>query len=214
MIQQVINKQKIAGIEICRGSLGLPSGLKEQRPQYHNPEAHLKPAPVTVYPNREPPSAIALPSQPVPVVYLSSDEAVEPKRKTSYGNFPPSAGDSSVELSDSPSESLLQELTRNSNSSAAVVGPTSADQGSSFWHFQKPRAYEYEKYIRPVIEADRAIPQRDSRRRTPISRETTKEGTIVAKGFDKPPPAESDAMLKASLIAPAKPKEIATDKVL
>ncbi|KAL8712381.1 MAG: hypothetical protein Q9225_006941 [Loekoesia sp. 1 TL-2023] len=212
-VEQVIDKEKPAGIEISRDSLGLPSGLKEQRPQYHNPEGREKPAPVTVYLNRKPPSPIpkALPSQPVPVEYLSSDEAVEPKRKTSYRNFPPTAGDSSVELSDSPSESLLQELTNSSNSAGAVVGPTSADEGSSFWYFQKPRTYKYEEYIRPVTEADRAIPQRDSRHHTPISRETTKEGTIIAKGFEKPPPAESDAILKASLTARSKPNEIAAD---
>ena len=106
-----------------------------------------------------------------------------------------------MEFSENPIESLLQDLISKDDSVAADTGLGSSEEGPSFWHFQKLHTHEYEQYLRPVTEADRVNTQM---RRSPpaMSKEITKEGMTVAKGFDKLPPAESDAILRVKLNRP------------
>ncbi|KAL9004144.1 MAG: hypothetical protein Q9188_003014 [Gyalolechia gomerana] len=202
VIQQVLD-DKGRGKGMARDNLGLPIGLPtalgEPRSPNHYPRAICIPVPVNTHPSQKARTAItkALPCHPMPAEYLSSDERIAGKRKTSCRKFPHTAGESFPEFSDSPPKTLLQNLT-NEVSRATVVesDPNQSEEESSFWHFHKSNKCNYEKYLERVTKADRVLPKFGAKRQTPISIETTKEGMIVVKGFDKPPPAESDVMLK------------------
>ncbi|KAL8735131.1 MAG: hypothetical protein Q9166_001007 [cf. Caloplaca sp. 2 TL-2023] len=117
-LQQIIDQDAKRGRGLSRDSLGLPSGLRIRRSRsLHSSRGACKTLP------RRPrkPTPKALPSQPVPDEYLSSDEPVDPKKKNSHGAYIP--GDS-----DSPPESLLGcEIDQDAVVFAQLVAAHEAD---------------------------------------------------------------------------------------
>lgn len=133
---------------------------------------------------------------------VSTDEQWDRTRKTLRRQLPPTASNPEPDFTDRPPESLINEFenctTIDSNAPADAM-PRLPVQKASFWHFERTRAHDYDKYIAPLTKEDRAIHQAGWRHPiTPISTRTTKEGTLVVKGFDKPSPETSDAILKVS----------------
>ncbi|KAL9026516.1 MAG: hypothetical protein Q9196_004833 [Gyalolechia fulgens] len=198
VIQQALDDTG-KGKTMARDNLGLPTGLGEPGSTNHHPGAIGIPAPLTADPSQRARTSLTkfLPCHSVPAEYGSSEGPVERRSNTSYRKFPPTAGESSAEFSDSPPKTLLQSRTKKiSHAPVRNSAPDQSEGESSFWHFHKSHKYDYEKYLQPVTGADRLLPQLDAEKQTPVSTEITKEGIIVAKGFDKPPVAESHAMLK------------------
>lgn len=202
MIQQALDDTG-SGRGLARNDLGLPTGHEE--PNFvMNAFPPVPPtrtrAPPTANSNRKNriPIPGADPNQPDTVRFLiCPDERTKREPKTSYRRFPHTAIESSPEFSESPPKPLSQNVgNKGKIPTITVDGPSSADEDSSFWGFHKSHQYEYSKYLEPVTEADRVPPTIGAKRQTTISTEKTKDGMIVAKGFDTPPPAESDTCLK------------------
>lgn len=102
---------------------------------------------------------------------------------------------------DSPAESLINESEERTGQqedvSASAKSTPPKEKKSSFWHFQRIHAHDYEKYISPLTEADRSLHQERPRHHsvTPVSSKETDDGVIVVQGFAKQPPAVSHAIL-------------------
>ncbi|KAL8941701.1 MAG: hypothetical protein Q9216_002074 [Gyalolechia sp. 2 TL-2023] len=195
--KEVIQKKldhKVKWKGMAQDHLSLPTGLGN-----HYPKAFGIPGPAAIDLKQKARSATtkALPCHPIPAEYHSSDDPIEDKRKPSYRKFPHIVGESSPEFSDSPPKPIPPNPTNKfSHATASDSDPSQSEGELSFWHFHKSNRHNYEKYLQPVTKADRVLSNFGEKEQMPISTETTTEGTVVAKGFHKPPPAECDAKLK------------------
>lgn len=198
MIQKALDETG-NGRSLARNDLGLPTGLLDPSSTNQYPNAMYIPSLPSANSIQKLQTSVrkARPSKPKPAEYLSSDDSVEHQRKTSYKKFPHPAIDSSPELSVSPPKTFNQnEKNKTKLPTIADRSPNRKEQESNFWNFHKSHRYDYEKYLEPVTEADRVLPTIGAKRQTTISTEKTKDGMVVARGFNKLPPAKSDGMLK------------------
>ncbi|KAL9598050.1 MAG: hypothetical protein Q9219_004744 [cf. Caloplaca sp. 3 TL-2023] len=180
-----------------RASRDVPFGLGEQHFLQNTPKTKGNSAPIAVPPGRQSPKPcpIDFPTLLEPNKSGLSDSPEKPEQKTFGRQVPTSILDSSPELlEERPSP---EKQVKHDDSTITLSGGGS-NPPNSFWHFHRSHQYDYEKYIRPVTEADRIRPCPDKKKKTPISTKKTKEGTLVATGFQKPDPKESDEMLKAA----------------
>lgn len=133
---------------------------------------------------------------------ISTDEEKERVAKTSGRQFPPTASNPDPYLTDSPTDSLCDEIQERINGDSSATDDaelTTEDAKKDFWHFERVHAHDYDKYIAPLTEADRtAVRAHWSQPNGPVSTTTTKDGIIVMRGFGKPPPEVSDRMLKVN----------------
>ncbi|KAL8721754.1 MAG: hypothetical protein Q9181_007641 [Wetmoreana brouardii] len=199
-IQETIDKRGIFGKTMSRDSLGLPRGLGERSPRspkYQNPEAQRKLAPVYVESSRrsrgpieKAPTKALSPAQEHSVA-KSAEHTKEQSQETGGHGY------SSVELEDSPPESLLGELKSKEKIAVGKNWPNlKIARGQGFRDFEKVAMFDYQQYIRPPTKKGRVDSQSSVLETAPSTKETTADGTVVVKGFDKPSPLTSDAMLK------------------
>lgn len=209
VVQETMEKCEKTGKVMSRDSLGLPRGLGEARTpslrgakspgsNVHDSRAQKKLAPVTVESPAHrkgpmtkgssiPSSPPKFPSYPAPARFIRN-----------HSRQPDDRGYSSVELEDSPSESLLGDLTdeekptfRKTQTDRGTVG------GNGFRVFDKA-PYDYGKFTRPITKETARSCQMKKVGWSPCQKTKTGDGMLVARGFDRPCPAKGHAMLKVS----------------
>ncbi|KAL8698986.1 MAG: hypothetical protein Q9201_006268 [Fulgogasparrea decipioides] len=198
VIQETMNKRDRIGKTMSRDSLGLPRGLGDRSsysPKYQNSEAQRKLAPVYVESSRRPRGPIEKaptePHSPAKGVNKSAEHTKEQSQRTDGHGY------SSVELEDSPPESLSGELKgKGKDAAGRKCSNLEIAHGRGFRDFEKVAIFDYQQYIRPPTNRGRIDDQSRVLEPAPSTKEMTTEGTVVMKGFEKPSPLTSDAMLK------------------
>ncbi|KAL9577877.1 MAG: hypothetical protein Q9212_006090 [Teloschistes hypoglaucus] len=208
VIQETMDKHEKTGKVMSRDSLGLPRGVfdpstqsqrgvKPHSSNTHNSGAQQKLAPVTVEfadhrigPMTKgtfsmPPSPPESKAPRIPPGFTASDARHAPKPEV---------------ISDSPPDSLLEQLTEEEKKEKSAPAKTPTDpekaSGSSFADFVKRPPYDYGRYARPITKGMEMVCQVKKIGWSPCTKTKTGNGMLVAIGFDKPSPAKGRAMLK------------------
>ena len=209
-IEETITKKSKHGRTLSQDSLGLPRAHGDAAPNKPNRRRHATQAPqnlapVTVQVNRMPrgPMTKGLPKPSAPPFHRSKSAPAEQRVKEDLPKrSKDNPGYSSVDFDDTPPASLSEKPNAEGPFSS-TKGPNAGGAGS--------RNTSYRDFERTVFldcntctygatgklgwgRKIRKYPNRDG---TTVA----EEGTIVVRGFDKPPPAKSDRILKVCLSA-------------
>ncbi|KAL8694493.1 MAG: hypothetical protein Q9224_003562, partial [Gallowayella concinna] len=191
-LQDIIDKNDIRGRVISRDSLGLPAGLRERQSESRK----------TILKNRKKDlrsTAKASLTEPASTEYFSSDDPLDAKQKNSHNTYNP--GDSaSPPSSDNPDKSLLWESTDSESSTSKGVKPVSATK-PSFWDFVRIHSPEYADGVGPIRGNSWGNNRVTWCSSLAGSSKVTDQGTTVVKGFNKPSPEMSYAIMKEIDIA-------------
>ncbi|KAL8946401.1 MAG: hypothetical protein Q9222_007204 [Ikaeria aurantiellina] len=206
-LQRFRDKEDRTGRVLSRDSLGLPSLMRERQKKLQM-APKPKPVPVIVKYDRHYWGPIEKAPQPE-YPLGSSRNPLQPKQAPVQAIIPRRARDptdrgyDSVELEErSPEPVPVPE--DESPSSAGRSRRTSSTTGSratspgipTFWDFERTHRTDYENCLYPMTEEELSKTRVHCQPKESLSPEITDEGITVVRGFKKPPPAESHAMLK------------------
>ncbi|KAL8800804.1 MAG: hypothetical protein Q9182_004912 [Xanthomendoza sp. 2 TL-2023] len=190
-LQDIIDKNETRGRVISRDSLGLPAGLREWRSKSH--KTILKNRKMAV-PRALESTAKTPPAEPVPAEYFSSDDPLDAKQQNSHKTYNPGDPDSPPS-SDNRGKSLLWDSTDSEGTSSERRKRSPATK-PTFWEFVSTHSLEFKDGVGPLP----STPWGNNRVKwcssLSGSNKVTDEGTIVVKGFNRPSPEVSYAILK------------------